>query len=127
MAVALEERRCTPYTRVDLEREKKFHAKFLYRAICDYVNYRNSKSKGAKELFQAARDWIYGPSPNEEECVPPEGAPSCWDSRELYRAEFAMSFEGICADLDWDADWTRRNIKKLTKSDLKRIGKNGVL
>lgn len=116
---------CREYPEIDMYRQKKFLVKIIYRAICDYVNYKRSRSKNGKLMFAEARQWLYGPEP---ECLlPPENAPKCWTPKELRKAERSMSFEVICDILGWDTGWARKEIDKLTRADLKRIGKNGVL
>lgn len=117
------------YSGVHTENLKKFLTKVLYRAICDFVNYKKSRNNKGKQLFEEANIWIYGPEPRPEDSQPPpdDEHPPCWTLRELSKADQYMSFATICDILGWDTGWVRERIGRLTRADLQHIGKNGVL
>lgn len=117
------------YSGVDTENLKKFLAKMLYRAICDFVNYKKSRNIKSKLLYEEARTWIYNIEADQDNDQPPlpDECPSCWTNKELCKADRYMSFETICDILGWNAEWVRVRIGRLTRVDLQRIGKNGVL
>lgn len=100
---------------VVIARQRRFYSKLIYRAICDIVNYRNSKSDEHTEIYESAVDWMYnGPDPVEE-------------YETMCDFDDVMAFTTACSMLKWDPDWIRKKVKKLTRRDLEHIGRNGLI
>lgn len=109
-----------PDAHIILTRQKRFYSKLIYRAICDIVNYRDSKDEEKLEIHCAAVEWMYDGMKVED----------CDD--DILRAKLkifddAMSFETACSMLKWDPDWVRTRVRRLTRKDLEHIGRNGLI
>lgn len=106
--------------RVILARQKRFYAKLVYRAICDIVNYKDSEEPKNVEICEHAKEWMYNGFDTED----------CEDKGmyvKLKLADDSMSFETACSMLEWDPAWVRERVKFLTRRDLERIGRNGLI
>lgn len=102
-----------------LGRLKRFYMKLVYRAICDYVNYKGSSATKYAKIYESAREWIYD-----------EVTTEVWDKAleaDLRACDDTASFDSVCSILGWDPDWIRSAIQRLKKSDLERIGRNGLI
>lgn len=118
--VELREIYLPPNATVVIARQKRFYSKLVYRAICDIVNYRDSDKPKKREIYEQAREWMYNGF-DTEKCEDEEAF------ARLRKCDEAMSFETACSMLKWDPDWVRVRVKKLTRKDLERIGRNGLI
>lgn len=109
-----------PDTTVIIARQKRFYSKLIYRAICDLVNYKDSKRPGAEEIYESAYEWMYNTF-EPEECD--EDDPQA----KLRQLGDVMSFQAACYLLKWDPCWVRERVLLLTKKDLEHIGRNGLI
>ena len=99
-----------PETHQELEGHRKLWLRVWWRAVCDYVYYKDKKDPDSRELANDAADWLFG-----ESCygVCP---PDCEDAR--------LSFEAFCVEFDMDIAKVRRWILHLTVGEINKIGRN---
>lgn len=93
---------------------KAFVSRLFFRALCDYVNYKEKwghgrkpetkKDKDQKENFDSAKQWFEG-------------------SFEYNDDDWFLSFESVCDILEWDSEWVRERLDQLTPASLRRVQK----
>jgi|PlaIllAssembly_1097288.scaffolds.fasta_scaffold00866_2 hypothetical protein len=113
--------------------------RMLFRAICDYVNYRkwsrrrvkNRRDRTYKAYYEEARSWIFdvpAPTVPEIDMQVEDDIPREKLGELLTSMDQLMSFDTLCEVLGWDPNWIRSNIDSLSTEDLLRVGKkNGFM
>lgn len=112
--------RLPPDAKITLAQQKRFYSKLVYRAICDIVNYRDSERPKFVDFYKSAYEWMYHGVETEE-----------LEDKEMWKLmksfDDALSFETACSVLCWDPEWVREKVATLTRKDLERIGRNGLI
>jgi hypothetical protein len=94
----------------ELPGERRLWLRVWWRAVCDYVLYRERTTPKQRKLADSAADWLFG-----ESCFgtcPPE----CEDAR--------LSFDAFCEEYDLKASDVRTWIRTLQPEDVYKIGRN---
>ena len=120
-----------------LDPTKKFIAKLIFRAMCDHVHFKrwadpertpmSRKQREEKAAYEQATSWIFD-APEiviQEDVIEVEDEGIDQDAaRNILRIlDDLMTFESACAILDWNAEWIRERVPKLTKKDTDRASK----
>ena len=124
------EGRESPYSALDPT--KKFIAKLIFRALCDYVHYKrwadgtrvptNRKQREEKVAYEQAASWLFEEplsslEDDAEICVE-DCSVGQEEARGILRIMDAfMTFESACDTMGWDASWIRERVPNLTKHD----------
>lgn len=101
----------------------------IVRAIRDIVHYRRSPRPDYRELYRAARDWMF--TDHVSDYFDPEmkfpSDMSIEEVREsLIRLNRLTSYLGVCAILELDPVELRRRVRCLSPQDLMALGKTGT-